>query len=97
MSSIDPQAYTLYYKRLMPFKSLFAWLNHQHAPTRLFTNREWALTIGDAYVRWNSYGSAEEMKREIVRMSPSRFEIGAVYSAKVRAFCVLFTSSTKLY
>lgn len=90
--SIDAQAYNIYYKRLLPFKSLFTWLNHQHAPTRLFTNREWALTIGEAYVRWNSYNSAEEFKKEIVRMNPTRFEIGAVYTAQVRLHIVVLVA-----
>ncbi|KAF8322188.1 putative DNA primase small subunit [Clavulina sp. PMI_390] len=84
--SIDPQAYGIYYKRLMPFKSLFNWLNHNDSgnPTRLFHNREWALTVGDAYVRWNSYNSADDFKKEICRINPSRFEIGAVYSGRPR-------------
>lgn len=83
--SIDSQAYTVYYKRLLPFKSLFAWLNHQHAPTRLFTHREWAFTVaGDVYLRWNSFNTADEFKKEVLRLNPSRFEIGAVYTGKVR-------------
>lgn len=82
--SIDFQAYTVYYKRLLPFKSLFAWLNHQHAPTRLFTHREWAFTVsGDVYLRWNSFDTVDDFKKEVLRLNPSRFEIGAVYTGKV--------------
>jgi len=82
--SIDPQAYTVYYKRLLPFKSLFTWLNHQHTPTRLFTHREWAFTVaGDVYLRWNSFTTVDEFKKEVLRLNPSRFEIGAIYTARV--------------
>jgi DNA primase small subunit len=82
--SIDSQAYIVYYKRLLPFKSLFTWLNHQHAPTRLFTHREWAFTVaGDVYLRWNSFNTVDEFKKEVLRLNPSRFEIGAVYTGRV--------------
>ncbi|THH01494.1 hypothetical protein EW145_g6899 [Phellinidium pouzarii] len=74
-----------FYKRLYPFKSVFNWLNHQHAPTRLFTHREFAFTLqGDVYIRYNSFSSAEELKKQVLRLNPSRFEIGAVYNARPR-------------
>ncbi|KAK0486298.1 hypothetical protein IW261DRAFT_1549142 [Armillaria novae-zelandiae] len=45
----------LFYRRLYPFRSIFTWLNQQHAPTRLFTHREFAFTLpGDIYLRYNS-------------------------------------------
>jgi DNA primase small subunit len=85
-ASIEAEAFQIYYKRLFPFKSIFQWVNHQHAPTRLFTHREWAFTLpGEVYLRWNSFNTVEEFKKEILRYNPSRFEVGAVYSAKVSA------------
>ena len=54
-------------------------------PTRLFTHREFAFTLpGDIYMRYNSFGTAEDFRREILRLNPERFEVGPVYSAKVR-------------
>ena len=80
-----------FYRHLMPFRQLYAWLAAQPAaqamahPTRLFTHREFALTLtGDIYVRYNSFGTAEDFRREILRLNPERFEVGPVYSAKVR-------------
>lgn len=65
-------------------------------PTRLFTHREFAFTLaGDIYLRYNSFATYEDMKREVLRLNPSRFEIGAVYTAKVppasvvSSFCVV--------
>ncbi|OCB86284.1 prim-pol domain-containing protein [Sanghuangporus baumii] len=80
-----PEVMMAFYKRLYPFKSVFSWLNHQHAPTRLFTHREFAFTLqGDVYIRYNSFANAEELKKQVVRLNPSRFEIGAVYNARPR-------------
>jgi DNA primase small subunit len=54
-------------------------------PTRQWTHREFAFTLqGDIYLRYNSFNNADEMKKEVIRLNPSRFEIGAVYSARVR-------------
>lgn len=80
-----PEVMMAFYKRLYPFKSVFNWLNHQHAPTRLFTHREFAFTLlGDVYIRYNSFANSEELKKQVVRLNPSRFEIGAVYNARPR-------------
>ncbi|KAF8330760.1 prim-pol domain-containing protein [Cantharellus anzutake] len=88
MSGTDSQVILAYYKRLFPFKSIYAWLNHQHPPTRLWTNREFAFTVnganGEAYLRWLSFSNADELKKEVIRLNPSRFEVGAVYSARPR-------------
>ena len=91
-----PDLMLAFYRRLYPFKSIFTWLNHEHAPTKLFTNREFAFTIqsqqGEAYLRYNSFANAEEMKKQVCALNPSRFEIGPVYSGRVSllsAFCIL--------
>ena len=87
IDSSSPQALLTFYRRLYPFKSLFNWLNHEPVPTRRFTHREFAFTLqGDIYIRYYSFANAEELKKQIVQLNPSRFEIGAVYSARV---CVL--------
>lgn len=53
-------------------------------PSRQFTHREFALTLpNDVYIRYNSFATAEDMKKEIVRMNPARFEIGPVYTGRV--------------
>ncbi|CEL62653.1 DNA primase small subunit [Rhizoctonia solani AG-1 IB] len=82
---VSPEVTMAFYRRLYPFKPIHNWLNQEHAPSRLITNREFALTLqGDVYLRYNSFSSAEEMKKEICRYNPTRFEIGPVYSARPR-------------
>ncbi|KNZ77777.1 DNA primase small subunit [Termitomyces sp. J132] len=74
-----------FYRRLYPFKSVFNWLNHEHVPTRLFTNREFAFTLpGDVYLRYNSFSTVEELKKQICHLNPTRFEVGPVYSLRPR-------------
>lgn len=76
-----------FYRRLYPFKSIFGWLNHEHEPKVLFTHREFALTLqGDVYLRYQSFANAEELKKQVCEMNPTRFEIGPVYSARVCPF-----------
>lgn len=83
--STEPMAMLAFYKRLLPFKSLYTWLNRDmpHQVTKNFTHREFAFTLlNDVYIRYNSFANWEEWKKEVVRLNPARFEIGPVYSAK---------------
>jgi DNA primase small subunit len=58
--------------------------------TKLFTHREFAFTLaGDVYVRYNSFQTIDEFKKEVLRLTPSRFEIGPQYSARVSAVPVM--------
>ncbi|KAH9916996.1 prim-pol domain-containing protein [Epithele typhae] len=83
--SVTEDIMLAFYRRLYPFKSLFAWLNHEHAPTKMFTNREFAFTLhNEAYLRYQSFANAEEMKKQVCAQVPARFEIGPVYSARPR-------------
>ncbi|KAF8995444.1 prim-pol domain-containing protein [Cyathus striatus] len=79
----SPEVMLTFYRRLYPFKSIFHWLNHEHTPTRLFTHREFAFTLaGDVYLRYNSFGTAEDLKKQVCLLNPTRFEIGPIYSAR---------------
>ncbi|KAI5292443.1 hypothetical protein KEM52_006354, partial [Ascosphaera acerosa] len=74
-----------FYQRLFPFNTLHQWLNHGVRPSPDFTNREFALTLqNDAYLRYQSYTTPDHLRRDILRLNPSRFEIGPVYSANPR-------------
>lgn len=80
----SPEVMLTYYKRLFPFKSLFTWLNHDHTPRKLFTHREFAFTLpGDVYLRYQSFNTADELKKQVCSLNPSRFEIGPQYTARV--------------
>ncbi len=89
-----PEIMLAFYRRLYPFKSIFKWLNHEHVPGRLFTHREIAFTLqNDVYLRYNSFTTADEFKKQTCTLNPTRFEIGPVYTARVR---VLLNPSSRL-
>ena len=57
---------------------------HFVVPSRLFTHREFAFTLGEStYVRYNSFNNVEDFKKEILRANPTRFEIGPIYNVRV--------------
>lgn len=61
-------------------------------PTRQFTHREFAMNLpNDVYIRYNSYSNADEMKKDVIRLNPARFEIGPVYSGRVGRGVSLFS------
>ena len=60
-------------------------LANQKEPTRAFTHREFAFTLAnDVYLRYNSYDTWEAFRDHVLRLNPKRFEIGPVYSGRVR-------------
>ncbi|KAJ6009219.1 hypothetical protein N7522_004235 [Penicillium canescens] len=84
-SGVDQDIMLAFYQRLFPFRYLFQWLNHGIVPTKDFGNREFALTLqNDAYLRYQSYPTADLFRKDILKMNPSRFEIGPVYSTNPR-------------
>ena len=83
-SYATPEVMLAFYKRLYPFRSLFNWLNRDHTPSRFFTQREFVFTLeNDVYLRYNSFKDADDLKKQIEKLNSSRFEIGAVYNARV--------------
>ncbi|KAI1636135.1 hypothetical protein F4809DRAFT_650767 [Biscogniauxia mediterranea] len=81
----DPEIMRMFYQRLFPWRYLFQWLNHSPTPTNDFSHREFALTLpGDIYSRYNSYPSADLLRKDILLKMPSRFEIGPVYTTNPR-------------
>lgn len=75
-----------FYRSLYPFPSVFAWLNQESRPTVPFSHREFAFTLpGDIYLRYQSFATQEELRRKVIELNPSRFEIGALYTKQVSA------------
>lgn len=90
----DPQLMLQFYSRLFPFRQLFQWLNHGIKPSSDFANREFALTLpSDVYLRYQSYTTADLLRKDILRHNPSRFEIGPVYTTNPRERKTLRKSS----
>ncbi|KIM26697.1 hypothetical protein M408DRAFT_330457 [Serendipita vermifera MAFF 305830] len=54
-------------------------------PVPAWTHREFAFTLqNDAYLRYLSFNDADELKKQVIKLVPQRFEVGAIYNAKPR-------------
>ncbi|KAI1645137.1 prim-pol domain-containing protein [Daldinia loculata] len=85
MKASDPEIMRMFYQRFFPWRYLFQWLNHSPTPTNDFGHREFAFTLqGDIYSRYNSFPSADLLRKDVLRLLPSRFEIGPVYTTNPR-------------
>jgi DNA primase small subunit len=81
----DPDTLRQFYQRLFPFRPLFQWLNHSATPQPDFQNREFAFVLpNDAYIRYQSFATADLFKKQCLQMTPVRFEIGPQYSINPR-------------
>ncbi|RKF63173.1 DNA primase small subunit [Erysiphe neolycopersici] len=83
--ALDPEVLRSYYQRLFPWRHLFQWLNHSPVPSNDFGHREFAFTLpNDAYLRYQSFPTSDVIRKDILRLNPTRFEIGPVYSTNPR-------------
>lgn len=81
----DSNILSQFYQRLLPFRPLFQWLNHSATPRPDFQHREFAFTLsGDRYVRYQSFATADLLRKACVQLVPERFEIGPQYSINPR-------------
>ncbi|KAG5978803.1 hypothetical protein E4U55_005903 [Claviceps digitariae] len=94
LKASDPEVMRSFYQRLFPWRHLFQWLNHSPTPTNDFGHREFAFTLqNDAYLRYQSFATADLLRKDVLRLMPSRFEIGPVYSTNPRDRKTLRNSS----
>ena len=81
----DPTTLRQFYSRLFPFRPLFQWLNHSATPSPDFQNREFAFVLpGGAYIRYQSFHTADLFRKQCIQMTPERFEIGPQYTINPR-------------
>lgn len=81
----EPDTLRQFYQRLFPFRPLFQWLNHSPTPQPDFQNREFAFVLpNDAYIRYQSFQTADLFRKQCLQMTPVRFEIGPQYSVNPR-------------
>ncbi|RIB14242.1 hypothetical protein C2G38_2040366 [Gigaspora rosea] len=60
-----------------------------------FKNRELGFTLpSDAYLRYNSYNGEEDLKAEIMKMCPTKIDIGAIYTAK---WCIYMSQMLEVH
>ncbi|KAI1807448.1 prim-pol domain-containing protein [Daldinia bambusicola] len=90
----DPEVMRTFYQRFFPWRYLFQWLNHSPTPTNDFGHREFAFTLqNDIYSRYNAFPTADLLRKDVLRLLPSRFEIGPVYTTNPRDRKTLRNSS----
>ncbi|KAK3066743.1 p48 polypeptide of DNA primase [Teratosphaeriaceae sp. CCFEE 6253] len=81
----SPDILRQFYQRIFPFRQLFQWLNHSVTPQLDFQNREFAFVLpGGAYIRYQSFATADLFRKQCIQMNPERFEIGPQYSVNPR-------------
>jgi len=81
----EPDTLRQFYQRLFPFRPLFQWLNHSPTPQPDFMNREFAFVLpGGAYIRYQSFPTADLFRKQCLQMTPERFEIGPQYTLNPR-------------
>ncbi|KAI2603384.1 prim-pol domain-containing protein [Hypoxylon fragiforme] len=91
-ASSNPELLRIFYQRFFPWRYLFQWLNHSPVTTNTndFVHREFAFTLQfeaqakEVYQRYQSYTGADTLRKDVVRLLPTRFEIGPVYSTNPR-------------
>lgn len=70
-----------YYTKYFPFSLFYRWLSYADADEDRFSRREFSFILeDDVYLRFLSFHSAAELRQEVLRKTPFKIDIGAVYS-----------------
>ncbi|KAL2262230.1 hypothetical protein VTK26DRAFT_2066 [Humicola hyalothermophila] len=74
-----------FYQRFFPWRYMYQWLNHSPTPTNDIKHREFSLRLpSDAMLRYQSYTTSDQFRKDVLRLMPTRIEIGPVYTADPR-------------
>jgi DNA primase small subunit len=80
MTQIDPEQLKLYYQKYFPIKEFDQWLHSN------LSHREFSFTLSikneEIYGRFKSYSSIQELKMDLIKKTPIKIDIGAVYNIK---------------
>ncbi|KAJ4823018.1 hypothetical protein Tsubulata_009223 [Turnera subulata] len=84
---VNPNHLKLYYGRLFPYADMFKWLSygndgkHPGCDASFFGRREFSFTLdNDVYLRFQSFNTLPDLENSIKDKSPSKIDIGPVYS-----------------
>ncbi|KAA3673220.1 uncharacterized protein DEA37_0009180, partial [Paragonimus westermani] len=84
----------LYYKRLFPCDLFCKWLTYGSGD---LVRREFSFTLpGDIYMRYQSYETAGDLRKDLVSLCPHKIDIGAVYSSAPKRHRAVMPSSFKV-
>ncbi|KAF7261272.1 hypothetical protein EG68_01406 [Paragonimus skrjabini miyazakii] len=83
----------LYYKKLFPCDLFCKWLTYGSGD---LVRREFSFTLpGDIYIRYQSFETAGDLRKELVNLCPHKIDIGAVYSSAPKRHRAIMPSSFK--
>ena len=83
----SPEELSLYYNNYYPFYDLSNWLIYNSNISNIsindiFKNREFSMTLkDDIYLRFKSYNTWVDWKKDVVEKYPIKIDIGAIYNA----------------
>ncbi|ESN95157.1 hypothetical protein HELRODRAFT_102735 [Helobdella robusta] len=76
-----PDLLPVYYKKIFPHNFFYRWLSYGGEPKSYYTNREFSFTLmDDVYIRYLSFSDGLEFEKELIKTSPFKIDIGAVFS-----------------
>ncbi|KAG5451269.1 primase, DNA, polypeptide 1 (49kDa) [Clonorchis sinensis] len=82
-----------YYKKLFPCELFCKWLSYGMND---LARREFSFTLaGDVYLRYQSFETSSEFRKELVKLCPHKIDIGAVYSTAPKKHRAILPSSFK--
>ncbi|CAH8595939.1 unnamed protein product [Schistosoma rodhaini] len=94
-STFSEELLRVYYRRLFPCNLLTQWLTYNSRSSGL-SKREFSFTLnGDIYLRYQSFDSSADLRKELVKLCPIKIDIGAVYSNAPRLHRSILSSSLK--
>jgi DNA primase small subunit len=92
----SPELLSQYYARLFPFDLLYQWLSYAgkerlmttsntNNSNNLFRRREFSFTIEpvpgeEVYIRYQSFGTAQELAAAVTKRRPVKIDLGAIFS-----------------
>ncbi|KAH8871108.1 DNA primase small subunit [Schistosoma japonicum] len=92
---ISEELLRIYYKKIFPCDLFAQWLTYNSRSTGL-SKREFSFTLnGDIYLRYQSFDSSSDFRKELVKLCPTKIDIGAVYSNSPKLHRSILSSSFK--
>ncbi|CAL8080231.1 unnamed protein product [Calicophoron daubneyi] len=92
-NEISDELLRIYYKKLFPCELFSKWLTYG---SNDLVRREFSFTLaGDVYIRYQSFETAAELRRELVKSCPHKIDIGAVYCTAPKKHRSILPSSFK--
>lgn len=73
----------VFYTNLFPCKEFYQWFSYGNVNKNYFPFREFSFTLAsEVYIRFQSFATGEEFRRELLRLCPVKIDIGAVFNLK---------------